>query len=162
MDGSSRTSPIRARQGLPLRIPSLNPNYGSLKRIPGVLGVYFNHRPENRQHHEQPSHTSQQRFRNIKNCLNEKMPSSSLTVFVNYSSRRTAIDPEAERAYTPADGCTAFCKYTLCSMNGRFASMVFPRINSKSSRRSPSRRERSHSPFVKCSPRRVDSIPIRS
>lgn len=55
-----------------------------------------------------------QRFRNIKNCLNEKMPSSSLTVFVNYSSRRTAIDPEAERAYIARQmAALPFCKYTL-------------------------------------------------
>ena len=55
-----------------------------------------------------------QSFRNIKNRLNEKLPSSDLTVFVNYSNRRTAIDPEAERAYVAKQMAgMPFCKYTL-------------------------------------------------
>ena len=55
-----------------------------------------------------------QSFRNIKNCLNDKMPSRDLTVFVNYSNRNTAIDQEAERAYVARQMANLpFCKYTL-------------------------------------------------
>jgi hypothetical protein len=55
-----------------------------------------------------------QSFRSIKNRLNDKMPSRDLTVFVIYSNRITAIDPEAERAYVAKQmGSMSFCKYTL-------------------------------------------------